>query len=586
MKLGRYTIEARVGSGGMGAVFRATISGAAGFEKTVAIKRLLPHLTTDKEFIRLFIEEARTLSDLTHPNIVQVLDFERAGGEYLLVMEYVAGHPLSRVLQRCRTLERSVPLGLVVHIAEQTATGLAYAHRKADKTGKPLGIVHRDVSPQNILISSDGLVKVTDFGIAKGSSRGVRTKTGHIRGKLGYISPEQIHGRPADRRSDIFLLGIVMYHMLTGDQLFKSQNDFENLKLIRGWAGLEPDGLPPHVPPELARILCRALEPDPQLRYQTAEDLSSELRSFLASGLGQEAGAQQLALFLAEVFAGDTTDPAPIEIDSGDIIEEETVTLPTESLIHEDLVTQPFPSPFADTKPRTPPGEPSPEEPTYPGTEPSPEEPTRPGKASNPTVPLLRADTEPTRQPRSAGRRILLVLGALVLAASGVWLLVREADGDRHAAPAPGVGVEAGHDAGAGAPDASTPDAGAAPPIAGDPKPALDAPGPNDGADETRAAETSDSGPGDRSPPADRSRERTKRVRRPRRGHGYLVLNSSPWAYVEIDGKRCEKATPIVGLKLPAGKHRVRLLNPVVKRETTIEVRITKGETTRRAVKF
>ena len=219
-KFGQYILLDKVGSGGMAELFKAKKVGIEGFERVLAIKRILPHLSSDEEFIDMFIAEAKLVALLSHKNITQVYDFGKIGQNYFIAMEYIRGKDLRGLLKRCNEKNIKFPITLAVFIAKEVASGLSYAHRQKDSMEKSLNIIHRDVSPQNILISYDGDVKVVDFGIAKAGSQS-RTTTGVLKGKLSYMSPEQAWGKTIDHRSDIFAIGIVLYEMLTGERLLR-----------------------------------------------------------------------------------------------------------------------------------------------------------------------------------------------------------------------------------------------------------------------------------------------------------------------------------------------------------------------------
>ncbi|HVO31471.1 MAG TPA: serine/threonine-protein kinase, partial [bacterium] len=222
---GRYTLIRRVGLGGMAEIWKAKVLGPAGFEKTVAVKKILPELTDDSEFLEMFVDEAKLVADLVHPNIVQVHDFGQVGPrDYFIAMEYVSGANLGSLLKRLKDRGARVPRETAIFIILESARGLGYAHAKRDSAGRSLGIVHRDVSPSNILVSFGGEVKVADFGIAKARSARQTTAEGFVRGKVSYMSPEQAAGGDLDQRSDIFSLGLVFVEMLTGKRFFTGEN--------------------------------------------------------------------------------------------------------------------------------------------------------------------------------------------------------------------------------------------------------------------------------------------------------------------------------------------------------------------------
>lgn len=297
---GPYELLERVAVGGMAEVFRAKRSGVEGFEKIVAVKRILSHLSDNKEFVDMFIAEAKMVAGLTHPNIVQIFDLGRIEKTYYIAMEHIHGRDLRSILRRAKEKGLRLPLDLVVHIVSKVAWALEFAHRKKDDKGRPMMIVHRDVSPQNILISFDGEVKLTDFGIAKAATKASITDAGALRGKLLYMSPEQAWGRPLDRRSDLFSLGIVFYEMLTEQKPFLARSEMSILETVRDCQIQPPREVNPRVHERLEKIALQALTKDPDHRYQDAGELARELERFLLER--QPPTLAQLARFLELLF--------------------------------------------------------------------------------------------------------------------------------------------------------------------------------------------------------------------------------------------------------------------------------------------
>ncbi|MGE3548175.1 MAG: serine/threonine-protein kinase, partial [Kofleriaceae bacterium] len=276
--LGRYQIIRRLAVGGMAEIFLARARGIAGFEKIVVVKRILPQYAKDTRFIRMFLEEARLAASLQHSNIAQVHDIGRIDDIYFFTMEYVHGVDLRQLLVQ-GSQRGGIPLEHAIAVMQDTAAGLHYAHEKTDDAGTPLGIVHRDISPSNVLVGYDGGVKLTDFGIAKATSARTETGTG-VKGKAAYMSPEQCRGRPMDRRSDIFSLGILLFELTTGTELFAGASDMLIFEQIVEHDIPRPSSRVPGYPPALERIVMTALERDPQRRFQTAEQLQSALVDF------------------------------------------------------------------------------------------------------------------------------------------------------------------------------------------------------------------------------------------------------------------------------------------------------------------
>jgi eukaryotic-like serine/threonine-protein kinase len=277
----KYRVLERIDVGGMAEVFRGRAIGVEGIEKEVAIKRILPSLTKKKRFREMFLDEARLSMRLNHANIVQVFDVGRSSGTYFIVMEYVDGVNLRRVFQRSSERGVRVPLKVACYIMAEVCKGLAHAHDLRGSDGRPLSIVHRDLSPPNILISRSGEVRIVDFGLAKAVTQVSATDPGIIKGKFSYLSPEAAEGRDIDHRADIFSAGIVLYELLSNRQLFRGKNDVETIEMVRR-AEIPPlSKLNPDVPVSFERIVEKALERDPQKRYSSARVFGDELSGFL-----------------------------------------------------------------------------------------------------------------------------------------------------------------------------------------------------------------------------------------------------------------------------------------------------------------
>jgi TonB family protein len=314
-QFGQYILEEHIATGGMAEVYRARMLGMEGFQKTVAIKRILPQLTDDEEFVTMLIDEAKLAAQLNHNNIIHIYDLGRIDRSYYIAMEYIEGEDLRSILQTCRELGVKVPVQLAVHITALLASALDYAHKKRDFENRDLGLVHRDVSPQNVLISNDGDIKLCDFGIAKAASKATQTRAGALKGKLQYMSPEQAWGRDIDHRSDIFSLGLVFYEMLTGEAVFSGGTERSVLEQARDPKVSAPSKLNPELPAEVDRIVLQALEPDPELRYQSARDLQRELEAVArAEGWAPDrAGVALLVRDPAAAAAGPLPVAEPVE---------------------------------------------------------------------------------------------------------------------------------------------------------------------------------------------------------------------------------------------------------------------------------
>jgi serine/threonine-protein kinase len=287
---GKYTLLAPLASGGMADVFRAETAGAAGVTKEVALKLVRGEHGADDAFVRMFIQEARLASRLTHANVVQVFEFDAVEGRYYIAMELVRGRNLARVVERCRELGVRLGLPRAVHVAAEAAKGLAYAHRLAGPDGKPLCVVHRDVSPQNLLISFEGEVKVADFGIARAIGQAGVTAPGTIKGKLAYMAPEQARGEAVDARADVFSLGVVLWELCTGRRLFARDSEAATIAAVLSGEPISPPSAwNEEVPPELDAVALAALERDPGRRTPTAEELAQALgRVLLRAAEGPE----------------------------------------------------------------------------------------------------------------------------------------------------------------------------------------------------------------------------------------------------------------------------------------------------------
>ncbi len=280
---GKYLLLERLAVGGMAEVFLAKSFGIEGFEKIIAIKRILPTMAEDEDFIEMFIDEAKIAGHLSHANIVPIYELGKIGDSHYIAMEFVWGKDLLQIMNRFRRMRKRMPPAMVAFIASRMCEALEYAHSKRDRRGTPLNLIHRDISPQNILVSYEGAVKLIDFGIAKAASRTTKTQAGVLKGKFGYMSPEQVRGLPIDHRSDIFAVGTCMYEMLTSDRLFLGESDFSTLEKVRHASVAPLSELVPGLPAELERVIMQSLSREPADRQQSAGELQEQLLEFLAS---------------------------------------------------------------------------------------------------------------------------------------------------------------------------------------------------------------------------------------------------------------------------------------------------------------
>ncbi|MFH1811176.1 MAG: protein kinase [Pseudomonadota bacterium] len=572
---GKYELLKKVGSGGMGELYLARLSGIEGFEKLLVIKRILPQLIeADRAatFVDMFLEEARLAARLSHPNIVQIHDLGRIDELYYIAMEYVHGVDLRRLLRRAQQRGTALPLEHVVKIGCFMCEALGYAHELRDSSGQPLRLVHRDVSPHNVLVAFDGGVKLTDFGIAKVASREMRTKAGTLKGKLRYMSPEQAQGNELDRRSDLFALGVILFELTTGQRPFDGKTEFDILEAIVRRDPPDPGTLVEGYPAALAQILKRVLVKDPAQRFQTALELQLELERFLmdqrlfssASLVGQ-----YVSSLFVDVIPAQPEEPGAAG-DTSSLLRRLGTSTPSNSPLDEVLEADLGPTSsgvFAGS------GD---------GESFAPDAgSTRQIQATGPLAgaPEAEISARTARQlkrsfrsgePRRNQRLLAIALTVLLIAiAAAVLALVRRpsalpVSGDgRVAALGRDVGSQPpGPDASSGVlPGTDRLDAGSLGGIVdgASPKDALGN-GPPDAAtrDMSRLQHPDDSRP-DRSP-ADR-------------GNGSLTLASEPWSEVFLNGKSLG-LTPLANVRLPAGSHRLVLRNRKLGLEKTAWVRI------------
>jgi serine/threonine protein kinase len=278
---GKYMLLDRISGGGTSAVYRANVRGEAGFERLVAIKRILPHMAGDPEFVKTFVREAKTVARLTHANICPIYELGKVGESLYMAIEYVAGKDLGRIARRLARRGMVMQPHVAAYIAARLCDALDYAHSLKTSTGENAGVVHRDLSPSNILVSYEGGVKLIDFGLAKAVGRAQQTNVDALKKKLGYMSPEMVKGRPLDARSDIFGVGVCLYEMLTGRRLFVGKDDIDTLKLVGSAAVPPPSAVSDDVPDDLEVLVMRALEKNPDDRFQSAAEMGQILNAWL-----------------------------------------------------------------------------------------------------------------------------------------------------------------------------------------------------------------------------------------------------------------------------------------------------------------
>ena len=423
-RFGQYEILERIAAGGMAELYKAKRTGVEGFQKIVAIKKILPHLADDEAFVTMFADEAKLAAQLNHPNIIHIYDLGKiqAGG-YFIAMEYVDGRDLRAIQQSGRDLGVPLPVPLAVYVASKVASALDYAHRRRDADGHELNIVHRDVSPQNILISYEGDIKLCDFGIAKAASKASKTQSGALKGKIQYMSPEQAWGKPIDRRSDLFSLGVVLHELLTGERLFGGDTDINVLEKVRSAEVAAPSLANPEVPQNLDAVVLKALAKEPDDRYANASDFLRDLDSVLYS-YTPAPGSADVAIYLHRLQAEEGAVAEAKAREAAQAVEdsEPTATRKRKSKsVPIARKTPPAPGPAAAPPPPSPPA------PRPPAVAPS--EPARSG-------PEVFGSIERTAEAEKASR-MPLVVGVVAAAVALVGFLAWRMTRPQSAKPAP-----------------------------------------------------------------------------------------------------------------------------------------------------
>lgn len=282
-RLGRYELIEQLGTGGMAEIFKARSTGPGGFQRTVVVKRILPANCSDPSFVRMFVAEAKILGMLHHPNVIQAYDFGESGGTLFLVLEYVDGPSLAETVSVLREAGRPFPIGVACQIARDVCRALDHVHDLRDADGAPLNVVHRDVTPSNILLTATGTAKLLDFGVAKYRASQAKSQVGTIKGKPAYLAPETLDRRDVDHRADVFSLGIVLHELLTLQPLFEGDNHQITFYRVLNMEIPPPSQTRPDVPPALDAIVMKALQRDRAKRYQSAQDMARELDEFMAA---------------------------------------------------------------------------------------------------------------------------------------------------------------------------------------------------------------------------------------------------------------------------------------------------------------
>ena len=431
-RFGQYEIIEKIASGGMAELFKAKRTGVEGFQKIVAIKKILPHLADDEEFVTMFADEAKLAAQLNHPNIIHIYDLGKiqAGG-YFIAMEHVDGRDLRSIEDSSHAHSVQLPVSLAIYIASKVASALDYAHRRRDAEGHELNIVHRDVSPQNILISYEGDIKLCDFGIAKAASKAGKTQSGALKGKIQYMSPEQAWGRPIDRRSDLFSLGVVLHELLTGERLFRGDTDITVLEKVRSAEVLPPSRMNPEVPTNLDAVVLKALAKDPDARYANASDLLRDLDSVLYS-YTPAPGSADVAIYLHRLQAEETAvaDAKAREAVAKAEMESEKEPEKKRKSKGAPIARRPGAAPRAEEPASAPPAKP-----------PSPPPPAAPPRDREPVAPRevfgsLDARAEEAEKKSRVPLFAAIGVAAVALAGFAAWKLMKPG-----ASPAPAAGA-------------------------------------------------------------------------------------------------------------------------------------------------
>jgi serine/threonine protein kinase len=584
-QLGKYQLIRKLATGGMAEVYLAKAAGPMGFEKTLVVKRILPHLAEDPAFVEMFLSEAKLAAQLNHPNIVQIFDFGEADGEYFLAMEYIDGPNLRVLLKRAQTAGLELAPALCARLIASACEGLAFAHDFADpETGEPLGLIHRDISPDNILVSRQGAVKVVDFGIAKSAGQSHKTQSGVIKGKLAYMPPEQVRAKVLDRRADVYALGVVLYELLTGYKPFDSTTDASTMQAIL----FEP--LVPAVqhradlPEPVQRILERALAKDREQRHPDCLALSAELEEFILS-VGKPVTTQQIVQLIAQVSPGtDSPMPTPHGTARGGSGSRHSATP-----VHTPVPSTGGTGPRSSATPSrlVPPPLVEPSSPSRPSEEPITIERTQrleappPSKEPSTSVPPNPVtSTEESPPASSLWKRMLIpaAVGVGLLVVGGGYLVFRPSSETGRAVPP--ISNPETPPVTTGIPPVKdpvpppTPEPTEPPPT---PEPTEPPPTPEPTEPPEAVAVTEPVRP--KNPPKVRgtSKPGSKPPAPKPVGKGTLAFRVRPFATVFINGKS-QGQTPFDPVELPSGTYTVRFVNEELKKNVFQSVELKPGE--------
>jgi eukaryotic-like serine/threonine-protein kinase len=606
-QLGKYQLIRKLATGGMAEVYLAKAAGPMGFEKTLVLKRILPHLAEDPAFVEMFLSEAKLAAQLNHPNIVQIFDFGESDDEYFLAMEFIDGPNLRVLIKRAVTQGLELPPALCARLIASACEGLAFAHDFRDPaTGELLGLIHRDISPDNILVSRQGAVKVVDFGIAKAAGQSHKTQSGVIKGKLAYMPPEQVRAKTLDRRVDVYALGVVFYELLTGHKPFETNTDASLMQAILFEPLIPASQRRSDLPEAVHQILDRALAKDREQRYPDCLALAADLEEFILS-VGRPVTTQQIVQLLAQIIPS-AEGPMPTP-QSG---------TPRSNPKHS---ATPVHTP-APVNVGTGPGARSKSRPGYvprTGDMVAPAEAEPPEEAPMKTVPLTTPEMLPPTEPvvptteapyippapRRLGLMVSLLLGALLLVAGGGLLLARSSSAPAPVPPpaepppsppiAEATPPDMGEQPAAGTPTLPSEPVAASPAREPSAEPGPEAPPspepnplgstPPDTEQEplqvaakappsTRTEPVTGTRPS--RPPSERSASASKSSRPV--GKGTVTFRVRPYATVIIDGKNMGQ-TPFSPVELSAGTHRVTYINDDLGKKVTETIEVKAGET-------
>jgi serine/threonine protein kinase len=613
MQLGKYQLIRKLATGGMAEVFLAKAAGPMGFEKTLVLKRILPHLAEDPAFVEMFLSEAKLAAQLNHPNIVQIFDFGEADGEYFLAMEHIDGPNLRMLLKRANALGMVLPPALCARLIASACEGLAFAHDfREPATGELLGLIHRDISPDNILVSRQGAVKVVDFGIAKAGGQSHKTQSGVIKGKLAYMPPEQIRAKQLDRRVDVYALGVVFYELLTGHKPFEATTDASLMQTILFEEMVPAVQHRPDLPESVQRILERALAKDREQRYADCLALEAELEEFILS-IGKPVTTQQIVQLVAQI-APSTDAPMPTP-QSGT---PRSGPRPSTTPVHTPAPVSVRTGPGTRSEPR-PAHAPRTGDMVAPVEATSEEPPAKtvPLTAPEVTTPKEQHTSTPPRQPH---RWLPAVVGAVLLVGGGGLLIWRTSSGSEpstspviaqasppaapavppaESPPSPAVATPTPSEPSPTPPstEANAPPAAkeephpdshppeATPSEAGDDSPKVAAiPAPEPSAGEPTPRDDPPSAPSNptRRPPSSKSpqspRGNAASSSRPQvAGKGTFSFRVRPFATVIVNGKSLGQ-TPFDPVEFPAGTYKIRFVNDDLKKNVTQTHELKPGE--------